>query len=89
MEDELGIICSTHEIENKWIAILVGVSEGRILLGRPKSRLELDVKMNFKEIRWNCVDSVHLAQKSDQRRVLLRTVINFRVIKISRNVMNY
>jgi hypothetical protein len=57
-----------HEIENKCITILVGVSEGRILLGRSKSRWELKVEMNFKEIRWDGVDWIHLAQKRDQRR---------------------
>jgi hypothetical protein len=42
--------------------VLVGKSEGKRLLGRPRCRWEDDTKIEIKEIRWEDVDWIHLAQ---------------------------
>jgi hypothetical protein len=51
--------------------ILVGKPEGRRLLGRPRSRWEYNIKMGFREMRWEGVDWFHLAQDSDRWRALV------------------
>jgi hypothetical protein len=46
--------------------ILVGKPEGKRLLGRPRRRCEDNIKMDFKEMRFGCVDWVRLAQGRDR-----------------------
>jgi hypothetical protein len=45
--------------------ILVGKPEGRKPLGRPKRRWVNNIKMDLREIGWNVVDWVDLAQDRD------------------------
>jgi hypothetical protein len=59
--------------------ILVGNPEGRRPLGRPRRRWVDDIKMDLREIGWDGVDWVDLAQDRDQWRALVNTVINLRV----------
>jgi hypothetical protein len=46
--------------------ILVGKSEGKRQLGRPKRRWEYNIRMDLREIRWERVDLIHMAQDRDQ-----------------------
>jgi hypothetical protein len=57
--------------------ILVGKPEGP--LGRPRRRWVDNIKMDLREIGWDGVDWIDLAQDRDQWRVLVNTVINLRV----------
>jgi hypothetical protein len=59
--------------------ILVGKSESKRTLGRPKSRREGNIRMDLKEIGWKSVDWIHLAQDRDQRRALVNMVLNLRI----------
>jgi hypothetical protein len=59
--------------------ILVGKPEGRRPLGRPRRRWMDNIKMDLREIGWDGVDSVDLAQDRDQWRALVNTVMNLRV----------
>jgi hypothetical protein len=59
--------------------ILVGKPEGRRPLGRPRRRWVDDIKMDLREIRWDGVDWVDLAQDRDHWRALVNTVMNLRV----------
>jgi hypothetical protein len=59
--------------------ILVGKPEGKRPLGRPKHRCEDNITTNLKEIWWQVVDWIHLAQKSDKWRAPVIAVINFRL----------
>jgi hypothetical protein len=59
--------------------ILVGKSEERRKLGRSRSRQKNNIRLDLKEIDWESVDWMHLAQDRDQWRTLVKTVINFRV----------
>jgi Lhr-like helicase len=43
-------------------------------LGKPKRRWEENIKMDLKEIRWEVVDWIHVAQDTDHGRVLVNTV---------------
>jgi hypothetical protein len=45
--------------------ILVGKPEGKILLGRPKSRWVDNIKMYFREIGWGGIDWINLAKNRD------------------------
>jgi hypothetical protein len=45
---------------------LVGKAESKILLGRPGHRWRNNIKMNIKEIGWESMDWIHLAQDRDQ-----------------------
>jgi hypothetical protein len=49
----------------------------KIPLGRPRCRWE--GSMNVREIGWECVDWMRLAQDRDQWWALVNTVMNFRV----------
>jgi hypothetical protein len=57
---------------------LVGRPEGRRPLVRPRRRWE-DIKMDLREIGFEDVDWIHLAQDRDRRRALVNTVMNLRV----------
>jgi hypothetical protein len=59
--------------------ILVGNSEGKRPLGRPSRRWVDNIKMDLREIRWDGMDWVDLAQDRDQWRDLVNAVMNFRV----------
>jgi transposase len=59
--------------------ILVGKAEGRRPPGRPRLRWVDNIKIDLREIGWDGVDWVDLAQDGDQWRALVNTVMNFRV----------
>jgi hypothetical protein len=58
---------------------LVGKPEGKRPLGRPRHRSEDNIKINLREIEWDGMDCIDLAQDSDQWRALVNTVMNLRV----------
>jgi hypothetical protein len=59
--------------------ILVSKPEGKRPLGRPRHRWVDNVKMDLREIGWDGVDWIELAQEMDQCRGLVNTVMNLRV----------
>jgi hypothetical protein len=59
--------------------ILVGKPEGKRPLGRPRCRWVDHIKMDLREIGWDGVDWIDLAQVRDQWRALVNTVMNLRV----------
>jgi hypothetical protein len=58
--------------------ILVGKPEGKRPLGRPRHRW-VDIKMDLREVEWDGMDWIDLAQDSDRWRVFVNTVMNLRV----------
>jgi hypothetical protein len=60
--------------------ILVGKPEGNKLLGRPIRRWVDNIKMDLREIGWDGVDWIDMAQNRDQWRALVNTVLNLRVL---------
>jgi hypothetical protein len=58
---------------------LVVNPEGKRPLGRPRRRWLDNIKMNLREIGWDGMDCIDLAQGRDQWRALLNVVMNFRV----------
>jgi hypothetical protein len=59
--------------------ILVIKQEGKKQLGRPRRMWEDNIKMDLREIGWDGIDSIDLAQDRDKWRAIVNTVINLRV----------
>jgi hypothetical protein len=59
--------------------ILVGKPEGKRSLGRPRLRWVNIIKIELREIGWEAMDRIDLAQDRDQRRALVNKVMNLRV----------
>jgi hypothetical protein len=56
-----------------------GKPERKRPLGRPRRRLVDNIKMDLREIGWDGVDWIELAQDRDQWRTLVDTMVNLRV----------
>ena len=61
---------------------LVRKPEGKIPLGRPRRRLEDNVKMDLQEVGGGCGEWMELAQDRDRWRAVVSTVRNLRVPKM-------
>jgi hypothetical protein len=61
---------------------LVGETEEKRQIGKPRRRQRgnTSIKMGLREIGWEIVDWIHLAQDRNQRRAVVNTVINLRVL---------
>jgi hypothetical protein len=59
--------------------ILVEKPEGKRPRGRPRRRWVNNMIMDLREIGWDCMDCIDLAQDRDQWRALVNTVMNLRV----------
>jgi hypothetical protein len=59
--------------------ILVGKPEGKRPLGRPRRRWMDNIKIDHREIGWDRVDWIDMAQDRDQWRAPVNTVLNLRV----------
>jgi hypothetical protein len=59
--------------------ILVGKPEGKRPLGRRRRRWVDNIKLDLREIEWDDMDWIELAQDTDQWRALVNTVMNLRV----------
>jgi len=59
--------------------VLVGKTEGKRLLGRPRHRWEDHIKMNIQELGCRGMEWIELAQDRDSWRALVNAVMNLRV----------
>jgi len=59
--------------------VLVGKPKGKRRLGRPRCRWEDNIKMYLKEVGYESMDWIELAQYRDRWRALVNAVMNLRV----------
>jgi hypothetical protein len=58
---------------------LVRKPDGKRPLGRPRHRWEDNIRIDLREIGWECVDWMHLTQDMDQWQAVVNTVMNLQV----------
>jgi hypothetical protein len=61
--------------------VLVGKTEGKRSLGRPRVRWENNINMDLQEVGRGSMDWIELAQDTDRWRILVNVVMNLRVPK--------
>jgi hypothetical protein len=66
--------------ERNMYRVLIEKPKGKRPLGRPRRRWEDGIRMDLREIGWESVDWIQLAQDRDRWRVLVNTVMNLRVL---------
>jgi hypothetical protein len=59
--------------------ILRGMTEGMRPLGRPRCKCVGNIKVGFREIGWDGMDWIDLAQDRDHWRALVNMVMNHQV----------
>jgi hypothetical protein len=60
--------------------ILVGKPEGKRPLGRPRTRCVDRIKIDLREILWDGMDWIYLAEDRDRWKAFVNTVMNLRVL---------
>jgi hypothetical protein len=75
----MGKACSTNGEKSNAYRILAGNPEGKRLLGRPRRGWVDNIKMDLREIEWDGMDWIDLAQDRDQWRALVNEVMNLMV----------
>jgi len=63
-------------------SVLVGITEGKIQLGRLRHRWKGNIKMDLHEVGCKCMERIELAQDRDRWRALVNAVMKLRVPKM-------
>jgi hypothetical protein len=83
LEDEVGGTRGTHREWRGVYRVLVGRTEGKRPLGRPRRRWKYNIKMDVREIGIDGANWIRLAQDRVYWRALVNTVMNLRLHKES------
>jgi hypothetical protein len=75
----MGRACITNGEQRNARRILVRNPEGKRPLGRPRRKWVNNIKMDLREIGWDGMDWIDLAQDRDQWRALVNAVMKLRV----------
>jgi hypothetical protein len=75
----MGRACSTNGEKRNAYRILVGKPEGKRPHGRRRCRWVDSIKIDLREIGWDGMDWIDLAQDGDQWKAFVNTVLNLRV----------
>jgi hypothetical protein len=75
----MGRACSRNGEKMNAYRIFMGKPEGKTPVGRPRHNWVNNIRMGLREIGWDGMDWIDLAQDRDQLRAPVNTVINFRV----------
>jgi hypothetical protein len=68
--------CSAYGGRRAVYRVLVGKSEGKRPLGRPRRRRENNIKMDLQEVGCRAMDWIELAQDRNMWRALVKLVMN-------------
>jgi hypothetical protein len=80
-EDEMGRACSTNWEKRIAYRVLVGNPEGKRSLGRPRHRWAGNINLDLREVGWDSMYWIDLAEHRDQWRALMKTVMNLWVLE--------
>jgi hypothetical protein len=69
-------VLSTHGEKRNAYKVLVGKSEGKIPLERPRHRWEDSIEIDLRQICWGGMDWIDVSQDRDQWRALVNMVMN-------------
>jgi hypothetical protein len=72
----MGRACSTNREKRNAYRILLGKPEEKRQLGRPRRRWVDNTKMDLREMGWDGVNWINLAEDRGQWRALVNTVMN-------------
>jgi hypothetical protein len=75
----MGGPCSTNGEKRNAYKLLVGKSEGKRPLGRPRSRWVDNIRMDLGEVGWGDVDWIGLVLDRNKWRAFVNSVLNLRV----------
>jgi hypothetical protein len=75
----MGGACNTIGEKKNAYRIFVGKPKGKRPVGKPRRRWVDNIKMDLREIGWDRVDWINMAQDRDQWKALVNTVLNLRV----------
>jgi hypothetical protein len=75
----MGRACSTNGEKRNAYRTLVGKPEEKTPLGRLRRRWMDNIKLDLRDIGWDDMDWIDLAQDRDQWRALVNTLMNLRV----------
>jgi hypothetical protein len=79
----MGGACSTNGEKRNAYRLLVGKrGERERPLGRPRHRWMDNIKIDLREIDWDVMDWIDLAEDRDQCRALVNMVMNLRFLKM-------
>jgi hypothetical protein len=70
--DEIGKHIARKVDKKNAFRILVGKPEGKRPVGRPRLRLVDNIKVDLKEIGWDDMDCIDLAQDMNQWRAIMK-----------------
>jgi hypothetical protein len=76
----MGKACSKIGEKRNEYMILVGKPKGKRPLERPRRRRVNNIEMDLREIGWDGMDWIDLAQDRDQWRALVNMVMNLQVL---------
>jgi hypothetical protein len=60
--------------------VFMGKPEGKRPLERPRHRWQVEIRMDLREIDWEGVEWIQMAQDRDWWRAAVNTVMNLRVL---------
>jgi hypothetical protein len=79
-KNEISRACGTRGRGVKVYKVLVGKSEGKGPLGRPRPRWESGSELILGGLAEGGVESIQLAKNRDRYRAIVNAVMNFRIL---------
>jgi hypothetical protein len=78
-KNEIDGVCSTYQGRRDFYRVLVGKTKGKRPLGKHVHGLEGSMKIDLKELGWEGMDCIYLAQDRDQWQALINMLMKLLV----------